>query len=81
MIYMFLSNNPSSEDINSSNLSCLFCRHLLFSVNFERLFVCLVVFFLLCCLFVFNFPSQLRLIRTVPPLRHAGKARDLSHNS
>ena len=23
MIYMFLSNNPSSEDINSSNLSCL----------------------------------------------------------
>ena len=24
MIYMFLSNNPSSGDINSSNLSCLF---------------------------------------------------------
>ena len=23
MIYMFLSNNPSSGDINSSNLSCL----------------------------------------------------------
>ena len=22
MIYMFLSNNPSSGDINSSNLSC-----------------------------------------------------------
>ena len=27
MIYMFLSNNPSSRDINSSNLSCFFrCR-------------------------------------------------------
>ena len=28
MIYMFLSNNPSSGDINLSNLSCLnlFCR-------------------------------------------------------
>ena len=25
MIYMFLSNNPSSGDINSSNLSCLSC--------------------------------------------------------
>ena len=24
MIYMFLSNNPSSGDINSSNLSCCF---------------------------------------------------------
>ena len=24
MIYMFLSNNPSSGDINSSNLSCSF---------------------------------------------------------
>ena len=24
MIYMFLSNNPSSGDINSSNLSCLY---------------------------------------------------------
>ena len=24
MIYMFLSNNPSSGDINSSNLSCFF---------------------------------------------------------
>ena len=24
MIYMFLSNNPSSGDINSSNLPCLF---------------------------------------------------------
>ena len=23
MIYMFFSNNPSSEDINSSNLPCL----------------------------------------------------------
>ena len=23
MIYMFLSNNPSSGDINSSNVSCL----------------------------------------------------------
>ena len=23
VIYMFLSNNPSSGDINSSNLSCL----------------------------------------------------------
>ena len=28
MIYMFLSNNPSSGDINSSNLSCsnIFCN-------------------------------------------------------
>ena len=27
MIYMFLSNNPSSGDINSLNLSCFFyCR-------------------------------------------------------
>ena len=26
MIYMFLSNNPSSGDINSSNLSCLFLK-------------------------------------------------------
>ena len=25
MIYMFLSNNPSSGDINSSNLSCFTC--------------------------------------------------------
>ena len=24
MIYMFLSNNPSSGDINSSNLSCFY---------------------------------------------------------
>ena len=24
VIYMFLSNNPSSGDINSSNLSCFF---------------------------------------------------------
>ena len=24
MIYMFLSNNPSSGDINSSNLPCLY---------------------------------------------------------
>ena len=31
MIYMFLSNNPSSGDINSSNLSCyiLFLLHFL----------------------------------------------------
>ena len=28
MIYMFLSNNPSSGDINSSNLSCL--EHIMF---------------------------------------------------
>ena len=27
MIYMFLSNNPSSGDINSSNLSCLVWQH------------------------------------------------------
>ena len=26
MIYMFLSNNPSSGDINSSNLSCLLMK-------------------------------------------------------
>ena len=26
MIYMFLSNNPSSGDINLSNLSCLSLR-------------------------------------------------------
>ena len=26
MIYMFLSNNPSSGEKNSSNLSCLFCN-------------------------------------------------------
>ena len=26
MIYMFLSNSPSSGDINSSNLSCFFCE-------------------------------------------------------
>ena len=26
MIYMFLSNNPSSGDINSSNLSCSFVQ-------------------------------------------------------
>ena len=26
VIYMFLSNNPSSGDINSSNLSCLICN-------------------------------------------------------
>ena len=32
MIYMFLSNNPSSGDINSSNLSCFSCYscHLFF---------------------------------------------------
>ena len=27
MIYMFLSNNPSSGDINSSNLSCTIGRY------------------------------------------------------
>ena len=27
MIYMFLSNNPSSGDINSSNLSCFYSNH------------------------------------------------------
>ena len=33
MIYMFLSNNPSSGDINSSNLSC---SKLVFSKNLLR---------------------------------------------
>ena len=32
VIYMFLSNNPSSGDINSSNLSCLFLPKLIFLV-------------------------------------------------
>ena len=27
VIYMFLSNNPSSGDINSSNLPCLLLMH------------------------------------------------------
>ena len=36
MIYMFLSNNPSSGDINSSNLSC-------FAYQIEgNLFCCLI---------------------------------------
>ena len=42
MIYMFLSNNPSSGDINSSNLSCLFCHVLLtwyFSHMREAVFI------------------------------------------
>ena len=42
MIYMFLSNNPSSGDINSSNLPCFFmicCLLLTFSkINFFEKF-------------------------------------------
>ena len=34
MIYMFLSNNPSSGDINSSNLSC--CSGNLYPGNFAN---------------------------------------------
>ena len=37
MIYMFLSNNPSSGDINSLNLSCL--RVLLYSTAKSELHV------------------------------------------
>ena len=33
MIYMFLSNNPSSGDINSSNLPCLICNMTSFSIK------------------------------------------------
>ena len=33
MIYMFLSNNPSSEDINSSNLSCSERIHVAYQIN------------------------------------------------
>ena len=33
MIYMFLSNNPSSGDINSSNLSCLPLKSLVLLVQ------------------------------------------------
>ena len=33
MIYMFLSNNPSSGDINSSNLSCLNLRLFLYFMS------------------------------------------------
>ena len=32
MIYMFLSNNPSSGDINSSNLSCYFLKAAKFEI-------------------------------------------------
>ena len=35
MIYMFLSNNPSSGDINSSNLPCFLTLH--FEHTFWRL--------------------------------------------
>ena len=34
MIYMFLSNNPSLGDINSSNLSCLFVFLLILARTF-----------------------------------------------
>ena len=34
MIYMFLSNNPSSGDINLSNLPCI----ILFSVQLENMY-------------------------------------------
>ena len=34
MIYMFLSNNPSSGDINSSNLSCLIWETLSFNLMY-----------------------------------------------
>ena len=37
MIYMFLSNNPSSGDINSSNLSC--SSKSLFTLTFDRYYV------------------------------------------
>ena len=33
MIYMFLSNNPSSGDINSSNLSCKYIYVQLYIVS------------------------------------------------
>ena len=35
MIYMFLSNNPSSGDINSSNLSCFIFIELLPFANLD----------------------------------------------
>ena len=42
MIYIFLSNNPSSGDINSSNLSCFFC--LVFAMPLcAFVYMCLVV--------------------------------------
>ena len=33
MIYMFLSNNPSSGDINSSNLSCSESSHVAYQIK------------------------------------------------
>ena len=33
MIYMFLSNNPSSGDINSSNLSCFKHGHVAYQID------------------------------------------------
>ena len=44
MIYMFLSNSPSSGDINSSNLSCFPSKHQDAGANeeiLERGFICL----------------------------------------
>ena len=39
MIYMFLSNNPSSGDINSSNLSCFEFGPVVQEMSFKSIFI------------------------------------------
>ena len=69
MIYIFLSNNPSSRDINSSNLSCFKIRtcwptgNFLYEVGFE-LFAWNLIFafcFLSC---VLNFMGTLQFFKS-----------------
>ena len=56
MIYMFLSNNPSSGDINSSYLPCsmnflLFLMFTLIFMNIQnRLFIYLIILIKMQCL-------------------------------
>ena len=61
VIYMFLSNNPSSGDINSSNLSCL-C---LVFVTLSRLFFAADFLDLVCDVYCYFVAFPFRILRQV----------------